>query len=81
MRFVINIMLCCFHLCFLSLYGQHIKDNLFETFENTMDAICPFWKYTLLSTCCDGASNMTSQVYEIVICVSNQVKQEGCYLI
>lgn len=40
-KFVVGTMMYCIHLCCLHLYGRHIGDILFETFEKTMDAICP----------------------------------------
>lgn len=80
-RFVVGTRLYCFHLYCLSLYGPNTYDNLFETFEKAMDASCPSWVYTLLSTCSNGARNMIVQVRGIVIHVFSQVEREGCYLI
>lgn len=80
-RFVKGTRLYCFHLCCLPIYGRHTGDNLFETFEKAMNAICPSWGYRLLSTCSDGARIMTGRVRGIVTRVSNRVEQEGCHLI
>ena len=65
-RLTVNTKVHCFHLFCLPLYGSHTGELMFGVFKDAMDAVCPRWEHTLLSTCSDGARNMLGRVRGIV---------------
>lgn len=71
----------CFHLFSLPLYGSHTAELMFSVFSKAMDSFCPSWPHRLLSTCSDGARNITGPVRGIITRAANRVGEEGCNLI
>jgi hypothetical protein len=65
-RVAIETTIHCFHCFCLPLYGSHTGELMFDVFRQAMDALCPGWVHTLLSTCADGARNMQGRLRGIV---------------
>lgn len=78
-RFVAGTNVHCFHLFSLPLFGSHTGDLMFSVFGRAMDALCPSWTQRLLSTCSDGARNMTGRVRGIVSRVATAVEAHEGY--
>ena len=65
-RFTVDTTVHCFHVFCLPLFGSHTGELMFDVFKEAMDALCPQWEHSLLSTCSDGARNMLGRVRGIV---------------
>ena len=72
-RFVQGTKLHGFHLFCLPIHGSHTGEMMFNGFDEAISVICPSWSMQILSTCSDGARNMTGCVRGIVSRIASQV--------